>query len=285
VLVIPVIDAIGPARRPLELPPLEGEVHALVGDMQELEREVSVKTYRDVYNEAVSNKETMHSLFDLGYLTLLERAHFEQLFGRVMTRIAKVVEGLDYVPEELEALPKRLADQYVCNFSLFQGMPDHWAIGQLFPIVPLTRLNELPERNATLVDISCDSDGKIDRFIDLRDVKSTLPVHELRRGESYYLGAFLTGAYQEILGDLHNLFGDTNAVHVRLTDKGYEITDLVHGDTITEVLNYVQFNAQDLIATFRRKVQNANDRISRSEANAFIADYIAGLAGYTYLEG
>jgi arginine decarboxylase len=216
VLVMPVIDALGPTRTPLELPPLEGEVHQLVTDMRELLKTVSIKNYREVYNEAVSNKETMHSLFDLGYLTLLERAYVEQLYHQVLARVAKVVEQLDYVPEELEALPRRLADMYVCNFSLFQGMPDHWAIGQLFPIVPLTRLNERPVRQATLVDISCDSDGKIQRFIDLRDVRATLPVHELRPREPYYLGAFLTGAYQDVLATTHNLFGRVNEAHVRL---------------------------------------------------------------------
>jgi hypothetical protein len=198
---MPVIDAIGPTRATYELPPLEGEVHAVVRDMQELAREITLKNYREVFNEAVSNKDTMHSLFDLGYVTLLERAHVEQLYHRTLLRIAKVIEQLDYVPEELEALPKRLADQYVVNFSLFQGMPDHWAIQQLFPIVPLHRLHEAPLREATLVDISCDSDGKIQKFIDLRDVRSTLPVHDLVPGRPYYLGAFLTGAYQDVLGE------------------------------------------------------------------------------------
>jgi hypothetical protein len=191
-------------------------VHAVVRDMQELAREVNLKNYREVFNEAVSNKDTMHSLFDLGYVSLLERAHVEQLYHRTLQRIAKVIEQLDYVPEELEALPKRLADQYVVNFSLFQGMPDHWAIQQLFPIVPLHRLHEPPLREATLVDISCDSDGKIQKFIDLRDVRSTLPVHDLQPGRPYYLGAFLTGAYQDVLANTHNLFGRMNEAHVRL---------------------------------------------------------------------
>jgi arginine decarboxylase len=178
-----------------------------------------------------------------------------------------------------------LTDRYFCNFSLFQSLPDSWAIDQLFPIMPIHRLDEEPLRRGTLQDVTCDSDGKIDRFTGGRHEKRTLELHSLHRDDPYILGIFLTGAYQEILGDLHNLFGDTNAVHLRLSDggSGYEINDLVHGDTITEVLNYVQFDAQALIATFRRKVQRA-DGLTRHEANAFIADYIEGLAGYTYLE-
>ncbi|MDR0787072.1 MAG: arginine decarboxylase, partial [Gemmatimonadota bacterium] len=175
---------------------------------------------------------------------------------------------------------------YFCNFSLFQSLPDSWAIDQLFPIMPIHRLGEEPTQRGTLQDVTCDSDGKIDRFVGGRTAKRTLELHTLKRGEPYILGIFLTGAYQEILGDLHNLFGDTNAVHIRLAldGDGYEITDLVHGDTTTEVLNYVQFDAQALIASFRRKIQRAQG-LTRQESNAFIADYIEGLAGYTYLEG
>jgi arginine decarboxylase len=202
-----------------------------------------------------------------------------------MNRIAQLAarneeEYGDILPD----VNANLTDRYFCNFSLFQSLPDSWAIDQLFPIMPVHRLNEEPTRRGTLQDVTCDSDGKIDHFVGWRRAKPNLELHPLRGEEPYVLGIFLTGAYQEILGDLHNLFGDTNAVHIKLTDSGYEIEDLVHGDTITEVLNYVQFNAQDLITTFRRKVQNATG-LARIEANAFIADYIAGLNGYTYLEG
>jgi arginine decarboxylase len=186
----------------------------------------------------------------------------------------------DIIPE----LDVILTDRYFCNFSLFQSLPDSWAIDQLFPVMPIHRLLEAPARRGTLQDVTCDSDGKIDRFTGGRPFKRNLELHSFSHDEPYILGIFLTGAYQEILGDMHNLFGDTNAVHLRLTDHGYEIQDLVHGDTITEVLNYVQFDAQSLIGTFRKKVQKAPG-LSRQEANAFIADYIAGLAGYTYLEG
>ncbi|HVZ76852.1 MAG TPA: hypothetical protein VG818_02590, partial [Gemmatimonadaceae bacterium] len=170
-------------------------------------------------------------------------------------------------------------------FSLFQSLPDSWAIDQLFPIMPVHRLDEEPTRRGTLQDVTCDSDGKIDRFVGGREGGTSLELHEFRDGEPYVLGVFLTGAYQEILGDLHNLFGDTNAVHIRLAPNGgYDVTDLVHGDTVTEVLNYVQFRASDLLQVFRRKVASAK-HLTRQEANMFIADYVAGLEGYTYLEG
>jgi len=287
VLVMPVIDAMGPTRTPHELPPLDGEVHQLVRDMRELARSVSIKTYREVYNEAVSNKETMHALFDLGYLTLLERAYVEQLFQQVLTKVAKVIEQLEYVPEELEALPKRLADTYVCNFSLFQGMPDHWAIGQLFPIVPLSRLNERPAREATLVDISCDSDGKIDKFIDLRDVRATLPVHELRKGEPYYLGAFLTGAYQDVLANTHNLFGRVNEAHVRLEPGGWRVELLVNGQKARRVIQNMGYEVDTLHGWLQEEIresEQAGIALSDEEKRALVELYDAELVGYTYLE-
>lgn len=287
VLVMPVIDALGPTRTPLQLPPLEGEVHQLVRDMRELLRSVSIKTYREVYNEAVSNKETMHALFDLGYLTLLERAHIEQLYQQVLTKVAKVIEQLDYVPEELEALPKRLADTYVCNFSLFQGMPDHWAIGQLFPITPLSRLHERPQREATLVDISCDSDGKIQRFIDLRDVRATLPVHELRAGEPYYLGAFLTGAYQDVLANSHNLFGRVNEAHVRLDEEGWHVELLVNGQKARRVIQQMGYEVETLHGWLQEEIresEGAGIHLSDEERRELVEVYDAELVGYTYLE-
>jgi arginine decarboxylase len=287
VLVMPVIDALGPTRAPLKLPPLEGEAHQLVRDMRELVRSVSIKTYREVYNEAVSNKETMHALFDLGYLTLLERAHIEQLYQQVLSKVAKVIEQLDYVPEELEALPKRLADTYVCNFSLFQGMPDHWAIGQLFPIVPLARLHERPERQATLVDISCDSDGKIQRFIDLRDVRSTLSVHELRAGEPYYLGAFLTGAYQDVLANSHNLFGRVNEAHVRLEEGGWRVELLVNGQKARRVIQQMGYEVETLHGWLQEEIRESEGAgivLSDDEKRELVELYDAELVGYTYLE-
>jgi arginine decarboxylase len=270
------------AETPEEVPE---ESHLLVHELSATYKELDERNLREVYHDATFAKEQMQTHFNSGTLTLRDRAHGERLYLAIMNRVARLAaddpEEYEDILPELSAI---LVDRYFCNFSLFQSLPDSWAIDQLFPIMPVHRLNEEPTRRGTLQDMTCDSDGKIDRFVGWRKAKPSLELHTFRHEEPYVLGIFLTGAYQEILGDLHNLFGDTNAVHVRLTDGGYEIGDLVHGDTVTEVLNYVQFNSQDLIATFRRKVQKARG-ISRAEANAFIADYIAGLAGYTYLEG
>jgi arginine decarboxylase len=261
------------------------DAHPLVHDLFGALKDMDARSLREAYHDALFAKEQMHSHFNSGVLTLKERALAERLQNAIMNRVAQVAgrdeEEYEDILPEVNAL---LTDRYFCNFSLFQSLPDSWAIDQLFPIMPVHRLDEEPTRRGTLQDVTCDSDGKIDRFVGWRKPKPNLELHSLRSDEPYVLGIFLTGAYQEILGDLHNLFGDTNAVHIRLADDSYEIEDLVHGDTITEVLNYVQFNAQDLITTFRRKVQNATG-LERNEANGFIADYIAGLNGYTYLEG
>jgi arginine decarboxylase len=266
-----------PAELPEDVHPLVHDLFITLGDIEE-------RSLREVYHDALFAKEQVQSHFHSGVLSLRERALAERLQNAIMNRVAELAardeEEYEDILPEIGAL---LTDRYFCNFSLFQSLPDSWAIDQLFPIMPVHRLNEEPTRRGTLQDVTCDSDGKIDRFVGWRRPKPNLELHTLRPEEPYILGIFLTGAYQEILGDLHNLFGDTNAVHIKLTDGGYEIEDLVHGDTITEVLNYVQFNAQDLITTFRRKVQNAS-QLARTEANAFIADYIAGLNGYTYLE-
>ncbi len=260
------------------------DAHPLVHELAATYQEVDERSLREVYHDTSFAKEQMHSHFNSGVLSLSERAIAERLYLAIMNRVAQLAaqdpEEYEDILPEVNAI---LTDRYFCNFSVFQSLPDSWAIDQLFPIMPIHRLNEEPTRRGTLQDVTCDSDGKIDRFVGGRKPKPSLELHTFTPDQPYILGIFLTGAYQEILGDLHNLFGDTNAVHIRLTDTGYEIGDLVHGDTITEVLNYVQFNAQDLVTTFRRKVNNAKN-LTRSEANAFIADYVAGLDGYTYLE-
>lgn len=287
VVVVPVVDTIGPTRDPIELPPLQGEVHQLVKDMRELVNAVTAKTYREVFNEAVANKETMHNLFDLGYLSLLERAHFEQLYYRILVKVEKVVRDLDYVPEEFEALPRMLADKYVVNFSVFQTLPDHWAIKSLFPITPLTRLDERPERDATLFDITCDSDGKIDSFIDLRDVKRTLPVHDVRPGEPYYLGIFLTGAYQDVLANAHNLFGRVHEAHVRLTRDGrYDVELFVEGQKARRVIQNMGYETPDLHAAVHAQAEEVRARggMTESEMAEFLELYDRELVGYTYLE-
>jgi len=263
------------------------EMHPVVHDLAETLRGMDERSLREVYHDAAFWKDRMRSLFNSGVVSLGERALGERLFLSIMARGAALARK---DPEEYEdILPEMqglLVDRYFCNFSLFQSLPDSWAVDQLFPIVPIHRLAERPDRRATLQDVTCDSDGKIDRFVNGGDAKAALELHGFTPDEPYILGIFLTGAYQEILGDLHNLFGDTNTVHLRLGTNGgkYEVADLVHGDTVTDVLAYVQFNSEALIANFRRKVARVTS-LPRNEANAFIADYIAGLAGYTYLEG
>jgi arginine decarboxylase len=264
---------------------VDEDAHLLVHELAATYREFDERRLREVYHDTSFAREQIQQHFNSGTLSLRERAVAERLYVGIMNHIAQLArkdeDEYDDILPELEGI---LVDRYFCNFSLFQSLPDSWAIDQLFPIMPIHRLNEEPTRRGTLQDVTCDSDGKIDMFVGWRRPKPSLELHTFDPDQPYVLGIFLTGAYQEILGDLHNLFGDTNAVHIRLTQSGYEIGDLVHGDTITEVLNYVQFNAQDLVTTFRRKVQNAKN-LTRNEANAFIADYIEGLAGYTYLEG
>ena len=226
------------------------------------------------------------TLFKLGYLDLEARAIADNLFWAICRRIEKVISGLEYVPEDLEGLERALADTYYCNFSVFQSVPDHWAVKQLFPVMPIHRLNEQPMRRAILADLTCDSDGKVDRFIDLRDVKHTLELHDYKAGQPYYLGMFLVGAYQEILGDLHNLFGDTNAIHVALDERhGYRIERVVEGDTVTEVLSYVQYDRQELMKRMRMVTEAALRRgdINLEESALLRRKYEDSLSGYTYL--
>jgi arginine decarboxylase len=268
------------------VPVLEEADHTFLHEMLDDFNHVNTRRVREVYHDATFGKDRSQELFNSGVLSLRERALAEQIYVATITAVARIAqqdrEEYADIIEDLEAI---LTDRYFCNFSLFQSLPDSWAIDQLFPVMPIHRLNEEPNRRGTIQDVTCDSDGKIERFIGGgRTVKPSLALHPFTDGEQYILGIFLTGAYQEILGDLHNLFGDTNAVHIRLSDNGYEVAELVHGDTVTEVLAYVQYRASDLLGTFRRKVAAATN-ITRQEANTFIADYVAGLEGYTYLEG
>jgi len=266
-------------------PKLRDEPHALLVDMAENLETFAADRVQEVFHDVVFARERAHEYFASGVFSLRDKADAEQFYLCTLNAIAgAIADDKAAYPEIAAHIEAVLVDRYFCNFSVFQSLPDNWAIDQIFPIMPIHRLNEPPTRRGTLQDITCDSDGVIDRFTGGRKGKPSLELHPIVEEEPYILGIFLTGAYQEILGDLHNLFGDTNAVHVRLTDHGYEVTDLVHGDTVTEVLNYVQFHASDLLATFRRKVGKAHE-LSRQEANSFIADYVAGLEGYTYLEG
>jgi arginine decarboxylase len=288
-LLLKVIDVESVVEVPV--PDLTDDDHAVLHEMAEDHADVSnakikKRRVKEIFHDVTFDKERAQQLFASGVLSLRERAVAEQMYHVTMNAIFRIVsKDRDDYEDILADLDATMVDRYFCNFSLFQSLPDSWAIDQLFPIMPIHRLDEEPTRRGTLQDITCDSDGKIDRFVGEKEGNPSLELHEWRDGDPYMLGVFLTGAYQEILGDLHNLFGDTNAVHIRLAaNSGYEITDLVHGDTVTEVLNYVQFRASDLLQTFRRKV-NAVKHLSRTDANAFIADYVAGLEGYTYLEG
>jgi arginine decarboxylase len=255
-------------------------------DMLETYRNLSGKNLLESFHDAQQSLDGALNLFALGYLPLKQRSLAENLYWLICRRILGMAKQLDVFPEELEGLDGMLSDTYFCNFSLFQSMPDSWAVKQLFPIMPIHRLEQQPTRSAVLGDISCDSDGKVDCFIDRRDVKKTLPLHPLNH-EPYYLGAFLVGAYQEILGDLHNLFGDTHAVHVRLNENGDAVLDaVIRGDSVREVLEYVQFRASGLLEQFRQDVEAAvlSGKIGYEESGRMLKFYEEGLHGYTYLE-
>jgi arginine decarboxylase len=267
-------------------PPLPPEPEQPLIDLQETYRALSTKNLLESYHDAQQALDQGLNLFSLGYLPIEQRCLAENLYWGICRRIQKLASELDYFPEELEGLDALLSDTYFCNFSLFQSMPDSWAINQLFPIMPIHRLDEQPTRHAVLGDITCDSDGKVDQFIDRRDVKRTLALHPFT-GEDYYLGAFLVGAYQEILGDLHNLFGDTNAVHVRMSETDEVILEaVIKGDTVREVLKYVQFSSDALLTQLRRDVEFAlrEGRIGYEESGQLLKFYEEGLHGYTYLE-
>ncbi|MDQ6663057.1 MAG: biosynthetic arginine decarboxylase, partial [Acidobacteriota bacterium] len=255
-------------------------------DLQETYRSITARNLLESYHDAQQALDQALNLFSLGYLPLEQRCLAENFYFAICRRVQKLSRELEFFPEELDGLDAALSDTYFCNFSLFQSMPDSWAIKQLFPIMPIHRLEEKPTRQTVLGDITCDSDGKVDQFIDRRDVKRTLPLHTYD-GSNYYLGAFLVGAYQEILGDMHNLFGDTNAVHVRLSETGEVILDaVIKGDTVREVLNYVQFKSETLITQLRRDVETAvrEGRIGYEESGRLLRFYEEGLHGYTYLE-
>ena len=268
---------------PLQLPE---DVEQPLFDLLDTYQNLTVRNVLEGYHDASQSLDMAMNLFAGGYLPLVQRSMAENLFWAICHKIQRLSRQLEFVPEELEGLDAMLSDTYFCNFSLFQSMPDSWAIKQLFPVMPIHRLNERPTRHAVLGDITCDSDGKIEQFIDRRDVKRTLPLHPFN-GEPYYLGAFLLGAYQEILGDMHNLFGDTNAVHVSMDDDGEVVLEtVIKGDTVREVLDYVEFNVEGLMKQFRTSVELAvrESRIGYEEAGRFLRYYEDGLQGYTYLE-
>src|SRR3954464_6587983 len=255
-------------------------------DLIETYRGVSTRNALESYHDAQQALDMAINLFSGGYLSLEQRSQAENLYWAICVKLPKLVQTMDDVPEDLQNLDESMSDTYFCNFSLFQSIPDSWAIKQLFPVMPIHRLDQRPTQHAVIGDITCDSDGKIDQFIDRRDVKKTLPLHAFN-GEPYFLGAFLLGAYQEILGDMHNLFGDTNAVHVSMDDNGEVVLEtVIKGDTVREVLDYVEFNVDSLMRQFRTSVELAvrESRIGYEEAGQFLRYYEDGLQGYTYLE-
>jgi arginine decarboxylase len=258
--------------------------HQVLHQLWEAYSGVSRKNFQEAYHDVLQIKEDAITAFNLGVLDLSARAKVEQMFWATCEKLLKIVRDLTYVPDELEGLERQLSDTYYCNFSLFQSMPDHWAVKQLFPTIPIHRLNQQPLRRGIIADLTCDSDGKIDQFIDLRDVKGFLELHSPNGGE-YLIATFLVGAYQEILGDLHNLFGDTDAVHVKVDGDDYTVEKVVKGDSVAEVLSYVQYNKGDLIARVRRSVEAAlrEKRLTMAESGLFMKRYEEALNGYTYL--
>lgn len=260
--------------------------HELVRELYRLWENLNQPRMVETWHDAQQIREESLDLFSLGLLDLVTRAKMERLFWSIAREIHQMAIETKHGTDELRQLSKLLSDKYFCNFSLFQSLPDSWAIDQIFPIMPIHRLDEKPLRSATLQDITCDSDGKIDNFISTRNFSYYLPVHSLKGKDSYYIGVFLVGAYQEILGDLHNLFGDTNAVHISVNEKGYVIDQIIDGETVAEVLDYVQYNAKKLVRTVETWVTTSVKAgiISAEEGKEFLSNYRSGLYGYTYLE-
>ena len=278
------VSSFGEEKIPEAISPDEAEQPLI--DLLETYQNMSARNALESYHDAQQAMDMALSLFSGGYLPLEQRCQAENLYWAILVKLKKLVAHMDDVPEDLQGLDDTMADTYFCNFSLFQSCPDSWAIKQLFPIMPIHMLNTPPTHHAVLGDITCDSDGKIDQFIDRRDVKRTLPLHAVN-GDPYYLGVFLVGAYQEILGDLHNLFGDTHAVHVSLDDGGNVVLDaVIKGDTVKEVLDYVEFDPNILVRKLRNDVELAvrEGKISYEESGRFLQFYEDGLQGYTYLE-
>jgi arginine decarboxylase len=288
VLVVNVFGSIEVGSTPMALDETPDE-EDVVKEMRYLLQNLSSKNLLEHFHDAVTRKEEALSMFKLGFLSLEDKAKVEHLFWQICKVLHKNAQGLKYVPEEVQELNKALADQYLCNFSIFQSMPDHWAIQHLFPIVPVHRLDEEPVRQATLVDITCDSDGKVNKFIDLRDIKDTLPLHQLKKDEPYYLGFFLMGAYQDIMGDLHNLFGRVNEVHVFLDESepgGYYIEEVIKGNNIAGVLSWIQWSATDMAKRVKEQIDlKVREGVIKPKEGVELQNfYETVLHGYTYVD-
>uniref|UniRef100_UPI0040269429 biosynthetic arginine decarboxylase n=1 Tax=Candidatus Limisoma sp. TaxID=3076476 RepID=UPI0040269429 len=259
--------------------------HELARELYQIWDRLGQQSLLESWPDALQIREEALDRFSLGMLDLHTRAQIEKLFWSVAREVNDIAKTMKHVPEELR-ISKMLPDKYFCNFSLFQSLPDSWAIDQMFPIMPISRLDEKPTRTATIQDVTCDSDGKINCFISSHGFSNALPIHPIKNGESYYLGVFLVGAYQEILGDMHNLFGDTNTVHVSVHKDGYEIEQIIDGETVAEVLDYVQYNPKKLVRNVETWVTRSmkSGKITPEEGREFLSNYRSGLYGYTYLE-
>ena len=293
-----VFDVLGSSDIRAQPPqPVEEKQHLIIRNLWETYESISEQNYQEAYHDAIAFKEEALSLFSFGYLSLTERAIAEQLHWACCRKILSIIHHQEYVPDDFENLEKIMASTYYVNLSVFQSAPDSWAINQLFPIMPIHRLDEEPTQRAILADLTCDSDGKIDQFIDLHNVKDALELHSLRNSKfgiqnsklshtPYYLGMFLVGAYQEIMGNMHNLFGDTNVVHIQMTPQGYEIEHLVKGDTVSEVLGYLQYDGKNLVENIRHRVEQAlqEKKITLAESQLLLQNYEHSLSSYTYLK-
>jgi arginine decarboxylase len=265
---------------------IEPDAHELAKELYDIWDRLNQPRLFESWHDALQIREEALDLFNLGLLDLKTRAQIEKLFWSIAREVGEIASGMKHAPEELKKIAKMLPDKYFCNFSLFQSLTDSWAIDQVFPIIPISRLDERPNRTCTIQDITCDSDGKIANFITNHGTSNSLPVHNVHPGEPYYLGVFLVGAYQEILGDMHNLFGDTNAVHISVYKDRYEIDRVIDGETVAEVLDYVQFNPKKLVRNVETWVTASMKagHISPEEGREFLSNYRSGLYGYTYLE-
>lgn len=285
VLVIDVLESVSAPQMPEDFVPGDDD-HQLVHDLTDIWDKLSPRSMLEDWHDAEDIREEALDLFRHGIIDLKTRAQIESLYWAISHEVSELAHHQKHVPDELRNLDKQMADKYFCNFSLFQSMPDSWGIDQLFPIMPLSRLKERPTRSAQLQDITCDSDGKITAYVNCGQQTNYLPLHTINEGEHYYIGVFLVGAYQEILGNMHNLFGDTNAVHITVDGDGYSIDRTIDGETVADVLEYVQYDQKKLVRRLEIWVAKAvkEGKITTEEGKEFISNYRAGLYGYTYLE-
>ena len=285
VLIMDVLESVTPSQMPEDFQPSEND-HQIVHDLTEIWDHLSSRSMLEDWHDAEDIREEALDLFRHGIIDLKTRAQIESLYWSISRDVSELCHTQKHVPDELRKLDKQMSDKYFCNFSLFQSLPDSWGIDQLFPIMPISRLDEKPTRSATLQDITCDSDGKISAYVNYNQQTNYLPLHPIKPGEHYYIGVFLVGAYQEILGNMHNLFGDTNAVHISVDGNGYHIDQVIDGETVADVLEYVQYDPKKLVRRLEIWVSKAikEGKITDSEGKEFISNYRAGLYGYTYLE-